>query len=77
MHLIRLGRQLGLPAYVVEQFPASEILQQRAYDHIEAKEQEDARLMAQNKPPKHYPKPGQAKSSASKQYAAWVNAFDI
>ncbi len=63
-----------MPAYVVEQFPAREILEQRAFDRIEAKELEDARLIAQGKPPIHYPKPEQAEARAKKQYAAWLNA---
>lgn len=73
-----MGRELGLPLYMVEQFPASEILMQRAYDRIEQKELEDAQRIAKGKPPKHYPPPqATAEHEAKQQYAAWANAFGI
>ena len=48
------------------------------YDFIEQKELEDARLVAKGKPAKHYPEISEnAEHEARKQYAAWVNAFNI
>lgn len=67
-----------MPLYMVRQFPAEEILFQRAYDFIEQKELEDAQLIAKGKPPKNYPPPQQAlEQEAKKQYAAYANAFGI
>lgn len=58
------------------QFPASEILLQRAYDRIIQNELEDARLAGHGKPPKHYPPTHQSQEQeVKKQFAAWSNAF--
>ena len=67
-----------MPLFMVRQFPAEEILYQRMYDNIEAKELEDARLIAKGRPPKHYPTPqATAEQEARAAFAEWSNAFEL